>query len=353
MKNPTKKDRRKAIGKIMRIAIPTIISAGLCFILFTGIDLKEMVAVIKKDCDFRWIGLCMVIAVLSHIVRAWRWSLQLNALNIFPPFFWVVLSIFGTYAVNLVFPRLGEVWRTGFIAERQHAQFTTVFGSMLADRITDTLIVILLGVITFLIASPAIHAFLQRYPETYISIKSFLESPFLWGTLVGIIVCCAFIYLRFSHHKAILKIKQALVDLWKGFAVVFRMKNIWLWLFLGLVIWFCYFMQLYVTFFAFPFTRQILQDYGVIAVLVAFVLSALAMGIPSNGGIGPWQIAVIFAMTIYAPLGMNELQADSYRTNITAFANLVMGTETLLLIALGIFTFACIFFDKRRHVQSN
>ena len=41
-------------------------------------------------------------------------------------------SIFGTYAVNLVFPRLGEVWRTGYIAQRQKAPFTTVFGSMVA-----------------------------------------------------------------------------------------------------------------------------------------------------------------------------------------------------------------------------
>ena len=352
MGGPSEKNRKKALGKIIKIAIPTVITVGLCFILFNGIDFREMMEIIRRDCDFRWIGLMFVIAFCSHVIRAWRWKLQLNALAVYPPFFWVVLAIFGTYAVNLVFPRLGEVWRTGYISERQHAQFTTVFGSMVADRAADTLTVLILAAITFVFASPALIAFLERYPETYQGVVHALESPWLWASIVALIICVAFVYLKFSHHRVIRKIKEALIDLWKGFAVVFRMKGQVLWLLLTVGIWGCYFFQLYVAFFAFPFTTQIVHDHGMLAVLVTFVLSSLAMGIPSNGGIGPWQIAVIFALTIYAPIGLTAADQELYRTNITAFANLVMGMETLFLIVLGIFTFICIFFDKRRHPKN-
>ena len=62
------------------------------------------------------------------------------------------------------------------------------------------------------------------------------------------------------------------------------------------------------------------------------------MGVPSNGGIGPWQWAVIFALGIY---GVGATQAG-------AFGNLVLGSQTLLLIALGIFTFIAIALDKKK-----
>ena len=113
------------------------------------------------------------------------------------------------------------------------------------------------------------------------------------------------------------------------------------WLLLTLGIWTCYFLQLYVSFYAFPFTAALLAEYGVPAALVTFVLGSLAMGVPSNGGIGPWQWAVIFALGIY---GLPKAEAG-------AFANLSLGTTTLLTIALGIFTFAAIAFDKRRFTR--
>ncbi len=111
------------------------------------------------------------------------------------------------------------------------------------------------------------------------------------------------------------------------------------WLLLTAGLWGCYFVQLYVAFYAFPFTREVLAQHGILAALVAFVLSSISMGVPSNGGIGPWQWAIIFALGIY---GLGQAQA-------AAFANLVLGTQTMLLILLGLFTFGCIALDKRRH----
>ena len=168
MTNRTDNGRRShAIVRIMKIVVPAAITVGLCYVLFTGVDFNTMIGVIRRDCNFWWIGLALLVSILSHVVRAMRWKIQLNALRIYPPLFWIILSIFGTYAVNLVFPRLGEIWRTGYIATRQKAPFTTVFGSMVADRLADTVTVLTLSLITFLAAAPALIAFLTRYPEVY------------------------------------------------------------------------------------------------------------------------------------------------------------------------------------------
>lgn len=348
----TSSARKRALRMILKIAIPTVVTVGLCFVLFTGIDFDEMMAIIRNQCDFRWIVLGLLLSVLSQVIRAWRWKLQLNALNVYPPFFYVVLSIFGTYAVNIVFPRLGEIWRTGYIAARQKAKFSTVFGSMVADRMADLVLVFLLFLITLALASPAIVAFVERYPDTYNAIAAFVQSPATWGVSIALLVIAVVLYLRFAHRGFMLKIKKVVVELWNGFAVVFTMRGRFLWIVLSLLLWGCYFMQLYVAFFAFPFTTELLDANGVICVLVCFVLSSIAMGIPSNGGIGPWQLAVIFALTLYAPAGMSSVVSEQFRVNITAFANLVMGTETLLLVLLGIVTFICVGLDKRRHASA-
>lgn len=346
-----KRGFRNVLIKIMKIVIPTAITVGLCYVLFTGVDFHAMMEVIRQDCNFWWIGLGLAISILSHVFRAMRWQIQLNALNIFPPLRWIILSIFGTYAVNLVFPRLGEIWRTGYIATRQKAPFTTVLGSMVADRLADTVTVLTISLITFLAAAPALVAFLSRYPEVYQGIVGIATSPWIWGGAVILVIALWWILAMRTSSTFILRIRKALQELWQGFAVIARMKGRSRWLLLTFALWGCYFMQLYVAFFAFPFTADIVHNHGVVAVLVCFCLSSIAMGIPSNGGIGPWQIAVIFGLTVYAPALMTGVAAETFKVNATAFANLVLGMQTLLLILLGLFTFSAIALSDRRHTH--
>ena len=337
-------DKKKSsrLGQIMKYVIPLIISIGLCYLLFTGIDFREMLDIIRSQCDFRWIAAGLALAVLSHVVRAMRWGIQLSALGIKAPLYVLIYSIFGTYAVNLVFPRLGEVWRTGYIAQRQHAPFTTVFGSMVADRLADTLTVLILALLAFLVSSKAILRYLHQNGESLAAIARLLESPWLWAAVVVLVAAIWIFMARKTDNPKIVKIQNAVRELWQGFAVIVKMPHKGRWLLLTVALWGCYFLQNYLAFYAFPFTAQIVADHGIQAALVTWVLSSISMGVPSNGGIGPWQWATIFGLSIY---GLGATQAG-------AFANLVLGANTLLIIALGIFTFIAIALDKKRTRQN-
>lgn len=330
--------RRPLLRDLLKYVIPLVITVGLCYLMFTGIDFGEMIGIIRQQCNFWWIGLALAISIFSHIFRALRWRIQLRALGVDAPVFALVLSIFGTYAVNLVFPRLGEVWRTGYIAARQHAPFTTVFGSMVADRLADTVTVALLTLTTFLLASGDLIRYFSNSSETIDKVIALVTSPWLWLAGVAFIAFVWWFMAHKSTNAKVLKVQQAVRELWQGFAVIATMPGKGRWLLLTVGIWGCYFTQLYVAFYAFPFTAEILSHNGVLAGLVTFVLSSISMGVPSNGGIGPWQWAVIFALGIY---GLAEAPA-------AAFANLVLGTQTLLLILLGIFTFVCIALEKKK-----
>lgn len=333
----TDKKHTTALGAVLKYGLPLVVSIGLCWLLFRDFDFRDMWHTIVTGCDFRWIALGLVIAVFSHIFRAMRWRIQLQALGVDAPLFFVVLSIFGTYAVNLVFPRLGEVWRTGYIAARQKAPFTTVFGSMVADRLADTLTVLILIFLALAMAYCQIIDYLSQSEATFRAVAALVSSPWLWiGFAAAVAAVVAFF--RFNTSSPlVLKLRKAVAELWQGFIVVVSMKGRGRWLLLTVAIWGCFYGQMVVAMKAFAFTDAVLSSGGLTAVLVVFVLSSLSMGVPSNGGIGPWQWAVIFGLGLYGVA----------RPEASAFANLVLGCNTLLLIALGLFTFAATAIDRR------
>lgn len=334
--------RTSAAGYLLRYGIPLVITAGLCYLLFHNIDFSSMMDTIRRECDFRWIGGALIVSVFSHIFRAARWQIQLRALGIRASLWELTLSIFGTYAVNLVFPRLGEVWRTGYVAQAQKAPFTTVFGSMVADRLADTITVLLITGATFLLAGKQLLSYLNQNPEAGSAVTGLLTSPWLWLTVILAIGLPWWFFVRFPEHKAVKKIREVWSNLWGGFSVIATMPGKGRWLLLTVAVWGCYFFQLYLAFFSFPLTAEVVSTYGTTAVLVCFVLSSISMGVPSNGGIGPWQWAIIFGLHFYAVPGLTQSYA-------TSFANLVLGMNTLLLILLGLFTFAAIAIGRRKN----
>ena len=338
---------KRILSLFFKFLLPLIVTVWLCYILFAKQDVAEMIRIARQECNYWWIALALGLSVVSHVVRAMRWRLQLRAIGVNAPLFTVVLSIFGTYAVNILLPRLGELWRTGYISQRENAKFDAVFGSMVADRLADTATVALLMLSTLLLAGGPLMDFLRENgaQSTLDGLVAIASSPIVWGVIAVMVVVGVIALVKFKNNPWVVKAIAFFSGIWRGFAAITTMKGRVRWLLLTAAIWGCYFLQLYVAFFAFPATAQVVADYGIGAVAVCFLLSSIAMVIPSNGGIGPWQIAVMFGLSIYSA-GIPELTSNY----AGSFANLVLGSQTLLLVLLGIFTFISIAIQKRKDV---
>lgn len=326
----------KHFKKTFGYIIPLIVSAGLCYLLFSKVNAGELLEAMQQ-CRWPWMAASLSLGVAAQVWRAYRWRLQLTPLDIKPPIHAMINSIFGTYAVNLVFPRLGEVWRTGYIANRQQAPFAAVFGSMIADRLADSVTVLLITALTFIAASQAMTEFLQ-VSDAGRRLLHLLENPWLWTALIITGVALAWIIWRNPRNKAVSKIRELLIGAWQGFASIMRMPHKWRWLLFTIAIWGSYFLEMYISMLAFPATADALTAHGSIVAFVAFVFGSIAMAIPSNGGIGPWQAAVVLALSgIYG--------VDS--TVALAFATLALGLQTVVTIMLGLYAFGSIAWDKR------
>lgn len=337
-----KSPAKKVLGYAVRWGLPLALTVLLVWYMFKKVNFSEMWSLVRHGVDYWWILCAMGISVLSHVARAARWRIQLRSLGVKPPMMALCCSIFGCYALNLVFPRLGEVWRCTYISQREKAPFTTVLGSMVADRLSDTLMVLLLTVLAFIVATPAIEAFLVKYPVGR-GLVDIVSNVWFWVAAVACVAAVVVIFHYGKNNKIIIKVKQSLRELWEGFAAVGKMKGKWMFLLLTIAIWACYYVQLYVAFFAFSFTRELCAEsalaFGLVPCLVAFVLSSIGMAVPSNGGLGPWNIAVMFGLAIY---GITDAQG-------TAFSMLQWSGQTVMLIILGIYTMIYISLGKKKN----
>ncbi len=328
------------ISKLFKYGIPIAISVGLAWFLYKNVDLEAIKTSLSQDVNYWWFIPVIVVSILSHVFRALRWRLQLRAINIDAPLWVLVNSIFGTYFVNLLFPRLGEVWRTGYIAQRQKAPFATVLGSMVGDRLSDTVTVLALTVVTFFLAQDKFRMFFAASDKGQSA-----ASWTMWALVaVGILGLAALVWLyrSTSQNKVVARLRGIVRDLWQGLAAIAHMDGKWVFLIYTLLIWGCYFMQLYIASKAFTFTAEL----GVLPVLVLFVLSSIGMAVPSNGGLGPWQFAIIFGLSLY---GVGAFPPSTpYDAQASAFSWLVWGVQQLLIIVLGIYTFVSIALDKKK-----
>ena len=317
--------------KALQYILPVLLSVLLIWYLFRKVDFRQTMDIISHGVDYWWILAAMGISIFSHIFRAMRWRIQLNALNVPSTLMELTCGVFGCYALNLLLPRVGELWRCTFVARRSRAQFTTVMGSMVADRMADSVMVLLLILLTFVIATPALASFMAKYPVGE-NILHLLYSPALW--IAGIIAVGIgwWLLYRFRDTTPVAKLRKWTGEIWKGFAVTATMPGKWRFVWLTVAIWGCYFVQLYVAFYAFSFTKALGAEpglgFGLLPCLVAFVFSSIGMAVPSNGGLGPWNIAIMFGLAIY---GVADVEG-------AAFSILQWSGQTVMLIILGIFT---------------
>lgn len=331
--------------RLIEYGVPVALTVVLLWALFRKVNFHEVVEIASHGVDYWWILAAMGLSVFSHIFRAIRWRLQFDALSIRTSLMELTCAVFGCYALNLAIPRIGELWRCTFVSKRSKAPFTTVMGSMVADRLADTAMVLLLTLFTFVVAAPALRAFADRYPMGQ-DVMRLLGSPWLWmGGICAAALAWAFLR-RFRHRPAVVRLRKWMSEMWSGFAVVATMPGRGKFVMLSLCLWGCYFAQLYVAMYAFGFTRELCARpelaYGLLPCLVAFVFSSIGMAIPSNGGLGPWNIAVMFGLSLY---GVSEAQG-------TAFSILQWSGQTVMLIILGIFTALWSAATSHRHKTS-
>ena len=296
---------KSALINFIKTFVPLIFGLFIFWLVFRKLDFNEILSILKQDVNFWIIGLSLPFGLLANIVRAYRWNLLIRPLGYNPKKSNLIYAVLGNYGVNLVFPRLGEVWRCTMITRYEKIPFTKLFGTLITDRLADTVTVALIVIAAFIMNVPYFNAFFRDHPEYAESLYNIVTSVWLYAAIaiIGVVIWVLFFF--FKNHPYIKKVKNTLVNIWEGIRSIARMKERRLFILYTILIWSGYFLYFYICFFAFPFT----QDLGWKNGLIAFGMSSVAVGVPVQGSIGPWHAMVI---AVLIGFGINSTDAGAF-----------------------------------------
>lgn len=310
------------VKNIIKIVFPLAFGLLILWLVYRDMDFSSIMEVFKSDVNFWIIGLSLFFGLGANIIRGIRWNILIQALGEKPRVSNLVYAVLGNYVVNLVLPRLGEVWRCGMIAKYEKISFSKLFGTLLIDRFFDTLSVALIVLFSIFLNIPFFTNYIMDNPDLFNKLYIIFTSVWLYLFLVTIIALIWIIFTYFGHLKIIIKTKSFLNNIWIGMKTVWYMKDKWKFLFYTILIWLGYFLFFYICFYAFDFTQNLGWKEG----LIAFGLSSLAVAIPVQGAIGPWHAAVIATLVSF---GVGN-------TNAAAWALIVHTIQTLFTALCGL-----------------
>lgn len=316
--------------------LPFVLGLGILWWMYRGTNWSDFGHYVLHEMNWWWMLLSLAFGILPQMARAWRWKMALEPLGEHPRRTSCTDAIFMSYAASLVIPRVGEVTRCGTLKTSDGVSFTKSLGTVVTERLVDSLLMLLFTGIAFLLQLPMFLRFLK---ETNTNVGDLLYRFTGTGYIVTFICLVAaliagFVAIRrFSFFK---KGRDMLRDMWEGVLSLRKVRNLPLYLFYSVLIWVGYFLHFYIAFFSFDFTAYL----SIGAAFLIFCVGTFAVLVPTPNGAGPWHFAVKTMLVLY---GVAETQA-------IMFALTVHTIQTALVVLLGAFGWARI--NSKRKLTS-
>ena len=320
----------KIIQKLLKIVLPLLFGIGIFWFLMSKVDFAQVKEVIKQGISWTWVALSLSIALFSHIVRGLRWRLQIRTLGVNPSTHDMSVSVFGNYGLNLLFPRLGEVWRCNYIASTYNTSFTTVLGSMISERIVDMTISVFIALVAFLLESHVFFEFFKENDGIGGGILDTITSPHLYIVLAVLAVIVVLSRRFFSDNPVYRYISNLCKNVWTGILSLKDLPNKWNYLFYTLLLWGLYYLNSYTGLFFFDFTSVLSPQQA----LLVFIMGSVSLVVPVQGGLGAWHAMVIFTLGCF---GIGTTEAFSFAMVhwfIQEGFVLLLGLYALVIVAL-------------------
>lgn len=296
--------------------------------------MERIKSVLKNEVNYFWVLVSLLIGLLSHISRTLRWGLMIEPISHKPGFVNTFLAVMVGYLMNMALPRMGEISRCGVLSRYEKISFTKLFGTVVAERLIDVVSLLILLMIVVVMQFGKMLSFIEKNPEISDKITSVVKSPILIAGFVILLILAYFFRNTFKETAVFKRLKALLLNFREGFVSIrnIRQKG-WFW-FHSVFIWFCYYLMLYVIFFAFDFT----SDLNPIAGLTTFVLASFGMVAPVQGGIGAYHFMATEGLALYGVPHENGV----------IFAFVAHTSSTVMIIAVGLFSLLALPFINRR-----
>lgn len=299
-----------SIKKILKTVLPLVFGGVLVWYSISKISVDILLGYFK-DANYNWIFLGLFFGILSHFSRAYRWKFMLDPLGFKPKFTNSILSVLIGYLVNLALPRAGEVSRALVLTNYENIPFEKGFGTIVAERIADLIMMLCIIIITLFVQFDFIYELLSNNFD-----------PTKIGVVLVILILIFYIFTYFVKKATsgfFLRIKTFVFGLVEGVTSIFKMKKKWAFIFHTLFIWAMYVLMFWATI---PAIEGLEVPFG--GVLIGFIAGGFSIA-ATNGGIGLYPIAVTAALALF----------DIPTEPASAFGWIMWTAQTAMVIVFG------------------
>ncbi|MHB0755691.1 lysylphosphatidylglycerol synthase transmembrane domain-containing protein [Polaribacter sp. M15] len=303
------------IKKILKTILPLALGGFLVWYSLSDISI-ETLGLYFKEANYGWIFLGLFFGILSHLSRAYRWKFMLEPLGFKPKFTNSVLAVLVGYLVNLALPRAGEISRATVMANYEDIPFEKGFGTIVAERLADLIMMLSIVAITLFVQFDFIYNLLT---------KNFDPTKIIIGFIILIIGFFVFSsFVKKAESGFLLKIKTFVSGLIEGVTSIFKMKNKWAFIAHTIFIWVMYVAMFWATI---PAIEGLNVPFG--GILIGFIAGGFSIA-ATNGGIGLYPIAVAGALALF------NIPTEP----ATAFGWIMWTAQTAMVIVFGGLAFA-------------
>jgi uncharacterized protein (TIRG00374 family) len=315
---------KKSVSKLIQYILFPAIGIFIIYQLYKDQNGEEILSALRNDVNYSWIVFSICLGLLSHVSRALRWQMLIEPIEKKTGLVNTFCAVMTGYLANLVFPRMGEVSRCGVLSKYERLSFTRVVGTVVAERLTDLIVLILIAIAVLTIQFDFLGGFLLKTLNLD-SVSEIFMSPLFYGILLLIPVTLLLIKRYAKQYKALMFLKNLMVKFTEGVSSIKKIKNKPLFVFHTLFIWVMYFLMIYVCFFSMPSTSSL----GINAGITILLTGSLGMIAPVQGGIGAWHFMVIATLKLYS------VPAEEGGV----FALVVHAAQNLMIIGAGLLAF--------------
>lgn len=146
--------------------MPFILAAGLLYFAFYKDNLSVAFKIIKNS-SYSLIALTVLTTFISHYIRAFRWKIMLRSVKSDAKINNLFSALMIGYGINCLLPRFGEVARAVVVAKTENLSKSSMFGTVIVERIIDMIFFILAIIITGLYLGGRVY---KQYPGLELSL---------------------------------------------------------------------------------------------------------------------------------------------------------------------------------------
>lgn len=219
-------ERKKKFKKTLQVIFPLLLGAFILVWVYRDFNFQRVGEVLAHHMNYGWMALSLVFGILANLFRGWRWKLALKPLDEHPKTANCIYAIFISYASNLVIPRVGEVTRCGVLSKYDGVSFSKSLGTVVTERMIDSLCV---GLITGLVLLSQMPVFAAFFAETGTDVDRYadvLSSGHLYLILLCIIATFLLVFFLVRNISLFAKIKGILQNVWMGIIALKDVKPV-------------------------------------------------------------------------------------------------------------------------------